>query len=117
MVSQATLVKYGNALINLYTTTYSEKYGRAPVINRHRDKWGFQSMAEDLGYERSKEVIEYYFRTGRVGHPLQHLLYNYEKLDTILKELAEDEVKRAELRKMTEQRVKEWQERNGNTSS
>lgn len=108
MVAQSTLTKQGNALITLYVNSYTDKYGKAPVINRHRDKWGFQSMIEDLGYPRAQEVITYYFKTGRVGHPLQYLLYNYEKLNIILREIAEDEVNREQLRKQTEQRVKEW---------
>lgn len=118
MVSQATLTKQGNALVTLYVSEFVEKYsGKTPTINRHRDKWGFQSMVEDLGYERARQVVQYYFKTGRVGHPLQYLLYNYEKLDAILKELAEDEVKREELRKLTEKRVAEWEAKNGNSSS
>lgn len=117
MVAQATLTKQANALITLYANEYADKYSKAPVMNRFRDKWGFQGMVEDLGYGRAQEVVKYYFRTSRVGHPLQYLLYNYEKLDQILKELAEDEVKREELRKLTEKRVAEWEARSGNSNS
>lgn len=113
MVSEATLKKHMNSLVTLYLKHYVEKYDRQPAaFNRHRDKWGFESMVQDLGYERAQEVVEYYFKTNRPLHPVQYLLYNYDKLDILMKEYAKDELDRAELRRLTEKRVKEW---NGNT--
>lgn len=116
MVSQATLNKQANALITLYVKEYSAKYNRAPNINRYREKWGFISMVEDLGYERAQKIIEYYFTTGRIGHPVQGLLQNYDRLNRILTEMAEDEKNRERLRRETEQRVREWEAVHGNES-
>lgn len=116
MASAQTLAKQSNALVTLYINEYQAKYDKAPQINRYRDRWGFQSMIEDLGYERAQEVIKYFFTTGRVGHPVKQLLNSYDRLDNILKEIAEDEVKRAELRAATERRVSEWRV-NGNEGS
>lgn len=108
MASQATLNKQANALISLYIKEYTDKYKRAPQVNRYREKWGFISMVEDLGYERAREVVSYYFTTGNVGHAVQKLLQNYDRYSRTLTEIAEDKVRRAELRRETEIRVREW---------
>lgn len=113
MASQATLTKQGNALVTLFIKSYTEKYGHAPTLNRYKAKWGFQSMIEDLGYERSQEVIAYYFRTGKQGHPVEFLHMNYEKIVDYAEERKRDEEKREELRRLTEQQVKEWETNNG----
>lgn len=114
-MAQDPLAKQANALVTLFVSLWTDKYKRKPTnVNRYRDKWGFQDMIGDLGYDRSREIMEYYFKTSRAGHPLQYLLYNYEKLDQILREIEEDEVNRAELRAATEKRVREWEQKNGN---
>jgi hypothetical protein len=113
MVAQATLTKQGNALVTLFVKAHTEKYGVAPKLNRYKAKWGFQSMIEDLGYERSKEIVEYYFRTGKQGHPVEFLHMNYERIADYYEERKRDEEKRAELRRLTEQQVREWEEKNG----
>lgn len=102
-----------NGLIDRYIFLYKEKYGKAPSINRYRETWGFVDMIKDLGYGRAKEVIEYYFETNKVGHTLIYLFKNYDRYDTLMRERAEDEVKRAQLREQTRLRVEEM-ERNGN---
>lgn len=103
-----------NALITFYIDQYKQKYGTPPLINRYREKWGFQSMIEDLGQAGARTVIEYYFSTSRYGHPVQYLLYNYDSMNKVRLEILEDEANRAELRRQTEERVKRWREQNGN---
>ncbi len=109
MVAEATINKYTNELLALYIDLYSKQYGKTPVMNRFKQKWGFRAMYEDLGTAQAKRVIEYYFKTGRVGHPIDYLLYNYEKLNLILIEITQDAKDREELRKETERRVREWE--------
>lgn len=111
MPSEATINKYTNELLALYIELYSQKYDKAPVMNRFKQKWGFRGMYEDLGLPQAKKVINHYFKTPRVGHPIDYLLYNYEKLNQILIELERDARDREELRKETEQRVREWEAR------
>lgn len=103
-----------NGVIDRYVKLYTAKYGSAPRLNRYKEQWAFTDMVKDLGYVRSLEVVEYYFQTPRVGHPVSHLLFNYDRYDRLMTEKAEDEVKRAELRELTRQRVEEL-EKNGNS--
>ena len=101
-----------NTLVSLYLKLYKEKYSfDPPGFNRFRDKWGFRDMIEDLGMARSKEVITYYFDTRHIGHPVQQLFYNYDRLSDLMKEREEDEKNRERLRAETEARVKAWRER------
>lgn len=109
MVAEATINKYTNELLAMYIDLYAKQYGKTPVMNRFKQKWGFRGMYEDLGQAQAKKVIEHYFKTGRVGHPIDYLLYNYEKLNQILIELERDAKDREQLRKETEQRVREWE--------
>lgn len=111
MVSEATINKNARELLTQYVTLYQEKYSKTPEINRYKHLWGFKGMYEDLGIAQARNVVNYYFRTSRPGHPVEYLIYNYEKLDRILLELEKDARDREQWRKETEQRVKEWEAR------
>lgn len=117
MVAEATLVKQSNALITQYIKSWTERYGKSPVLNRYKWKWAFRDMVEDLGYERAKEVVAYYFRTNRLGHPIEHIAYNYDQMHKILLEREADDANIEKLKKETEQRVKEWEEKIGDQGS
>jgi hypothetical protein len=102
------------SLISLYEKKYEQKYGSKPSINRHRDKWGFQDMVEDLGYDRAKYIVEYYFDLRYVGHPLQTLLRSYDRFDEIDRDRQNDEVNRLRLRELTKKKVEEFEREHGN---
>jgi hypothetical protein len=113
--SKKTLAQQANSLITLFVQKYRENFGKDPeVINRYRDKWGFQSMIEDLGYARSVQVIEYYMHTNRPIHDVTSLFNNYDRLDKIMKEKDEDERRRKILMEESRLRVQEWRAKNGN---
>ena len=115
MVAEATVNRHATTLLTQYVTLYQERYGKTPPdLNRYRDKWIFRNMYEDLGNKQAARVIEYYFKTSRVGHPVQYLGYNYDRLSQIVLDLDKDKEDRLRLRKETEARVKEWDAKNGN---
>lgn len=97
------------SLITYFLQKYRAKYDSEPRdLNRYRDKWGFAAMIEQYGTPRAKEIIDYYFDTLRPGHPVNYLLFNYEKLDQIMTEKAEDAEKRRQLRLESMKRVEAW---------
>ena len=103
-----------HALISLFLKEYKSKYKKEPLnFNRYRDKWGFQSMAEDLGVDRAKEVITYYFETGKMGHPTSYLMHNYDKINARMIEREEDIVNRKRLMEESAKRVEEWRAKRG----
>lgn len=110
---QTAIQRQSNALVTQFVNNYQGKYKTAPELNRYREKWGFQDMIADLGYDRAKEIVDYYFRTSKPGHPVQFLLNNYDKINTFYTEKKDDERKREEMRRVTAERVKEWEEKHG----
>jgi len=104
--------KYGNALVTHFLKLWRERYPATKhTFNRYALKWPFMDVADSVGYERGKELIEYYFKTPRTGHDVQWFLYNFDKLDVVMKERADDETKKAAMRAVTKARVEEWERR------
>ena len=60
-----------------------------------------QDVIDTVGFERSKELLEYYFHCKKPGHPLNWFLYNFDKLNDIMIKSEEDIEYRKELRKKT----------------
>lgn len=99
--------KLAHALLTLYVNMFKQKYEREPKINRHREKWAMQDVIDSIGYDRARDLLEYYFRLKKPGHPIQWFIYNFDKLDDVLEKLKEDELRREKLRKQTKQMVEE----------
>lgn len=95
-------------LIDLYIRIQTNKTGRAPVVNRYKEKWGFQDMIDSIGYDRSVEVIKFYFETRNNWTPA-HLFSIFDKLDESLRKRDADRERRAILREETRLRTEEWE--------
>jgi hypothetical protein len=93
------------ALLSLYEKCFLERYGRKPILNRYRDKWGMLDMIHSIGYPRSQEIIEYYFKTGKSNHPLSYLFNNFDNIDRFYEQSEIDRMKRLELLKKTKEVV------------
>jgi len=93
--------KQAYSLVSLYLALYKTKYNKQPVVNRYREKWAMQDVIDTVGFERSKELLEYYFHCKKPGHPLNWFLYNFDKLNDIMIKSEEDIEYRKELRKKT----------------
>lgn len=117
MASEQALIQQGNKLLNLYLAIHKDKYGATPKINRFKEKYSMKDVVESVGYERAEQLMKYYFKTSRTSHPLDWFKYNFEKLDAILDELAEDEVKKTKARQETAERVREWKVKNESRSA
>jgi|SRR6476469_4652879 len=98
-----------HALITYFMGKYRDMYNADPRdFNRHRDKWGFAAMIDQYGTPRAKQIIDYYFATKRPGHPVNYLLFNYDKLHQIMIDKAADEENRKKLIQESKKRVEEW---------
>lgn len=95
------------ALVDLYVLCYESKTGRKPVVNRYREKWGFQDMLDSLGYDRACEVIKYYFTTTNNYSPV-HLFSNFDRFIEAIDKRDKDRARRAKLREQTRKMVEEW---------
>lgn len=84
-----------------YQELYKQKYKREVTVNKFRDKMAMQDVIDSVGFERGMDLIEYYFKTSKSGHPLLFFLYNFDKLDTMYKEQLKDKEKRRKLMEAT----------------
>ena len=92
-------------LIGLYESLYQERYGKKPRINKFREKWAMQDVIDSVGFERAKELVVYYFKTSKSGHPLNFFFYNFDKIDYLKSEIEKDITKRRILREETKRMV------------
>jgi len=89
------------ALVSLYIALYKNKYSKQPIVNRYREKWAMQDVIDTVGFDRAKELVEYYFRCNKPGHPLNWFLYNFDRIDDTLVKSDEDKERRKMLMKNT----------------
>lgn len=95
------------ALLSLYEKLYTERYNKASRLNKFKEKWAMQDVIESVGYDRARELLEYYFRVTKQGHPIQWFFYNFDRLDDMLLQSQEDELRRKKMREATKKMVEE----------
>lgn len=92
-------------LIGLYESLYLEKYNKKPRLNKFREKWAMQDVVDSVGFERAKQLLIYYFKTSKYGHPLQFFYYNFDKIDRVQHDTEKDKLHRSILREETKRMV------------
>jgi len=92
-------------LLSIYQNMYQEKYGKAPFLNKYREKWAMQDVIDSVGFDRARDLIEYYFTTGKHGHPIQFFFFNLDKIDIIQREVQKDKKNRKALQEATKRLV------------
>lgn len=92
-------------LLGIYQSLYKDKYNKLPKVNKYREKWAMQDVIDSVGYERAKELLEYYFLTAKDGHPLTFFYYNFDRIDQLKTEIDRDKLNRSRLLKETKDMV------------
>jgi len=92
-------------LLGLYEALYKERYNKNPRLNKYREKWAMQDVIDSVGYDRAVELLQYYFRTNKSGHPLNFFFYNFDKIDYLKNEIDKDKESRRILREATKKLV------------
>lgn len=88
-----------------YEKLYEEKYGKKPTVNKYRDKSAMKDVIDSVGFDRGMELLEYYFKTPKYGHPLIFFLYNFDRIDRVVKDVIKDKENRKILREATKKMV------------
>ena len=99
--------KQAYALVSLYVALFKSKYNKQPLVNKYREKWAMNDVIDSVGYDRAKELLEYYFKVTKSTHSLQWFFYNFEKLDLTLQQVEEDKTRRELIRAKTKSMVEE----------
>lgn len=95
------------AMLSLYEVLYQEKYNSRPKYNKFREKWAMQDVVDSVGVDRTKELLIYYFKVTKPGHPLQWFFYNFDKLDEMLTATEQDKARRVKIMAATKKMVEE----------
>jgi len=92
-------------LISLYLSLYKERYNKSLTINKFREKWAMQDVIDSVGYDRSVELLKYYFKTNKSGHPLNFFYNNFDRIDQLEKDIKKDKAVRSVLLEETKKMV------------
>lgn len=92
-------------LISLYLSLYKERYNKTVTINKFREKWAMQDVIDSVGYDRAVELLKYYFKTAKSGHPLNFFYNNFDRIDQLEKEIKKDKAVRSVLLEETKKMV------------
>ena len=80
-------------------------YSTKPTINRYKEKWAMQDVIDSIGFERSKNVLYYYFETGKSRHPLNFFYNNFERIEDMMIQIKEDKVRNTRVLQETKNRM------------
>jgi hypothetical protein len=105
-----------HAMTTYFVNAYVAKYQMKPVVNRNVARWGFESVLMDYPPTEARELVDFYFKTTG-PHDLTWFLYNYDKVEVERQEYEENKRLAKKRMKETEERLRVWRERNGNSRS
>jgi hypothetical protein len=66
-----------------------------------------QDVLDSIGFDQAKDVLNYYFRTGKPGHPLNFFYNNFDRLEDMMIQINKDVANRARLLEQTRKLVEE----------
>lgn len=98
-------------LLSMYDSLFKSRYKRPANLNRYREKWAMQDVIDSIGFDRAKEVLQFYFKTNKPGHPIQYFFFNFDRLNEVMVELEKDKLAREKLMQETKKMVEESEHR------
>ena len=69
-----------------------------------------QDVIDSVGFDRAKELLIYYFKTSKSGHPINFFFYNFDKIDDLKSQLEKDFENRKALLEATKKLVEGGEE-------
>ena len=105
-----------HTLTSYFISSYTEKYGRKPIVNRNVARWSWDNILQDLTMVECRDLVDYYMKTdGNHGNSLPWFFGHYDQLMVNKKSQDEDAETRALLREETKRRTEEWRKKNANS--
>lgn len=94
-------------LLTEYQNLYKFKYNKTPQINKYREKWAMQDVIDSVGFDRAYEILKYYFKTSKNGHPLMFFYNNFDRMNNYMKSSEDDKENRKKVMQNTKKLVEE----------
>lgn len=105
-----------HAMTTYYATKYKDSFGRTPVVNRNKARWGFEAILTDMSTEDAKVLIDWWLNDESAEkQDLDWFFYNYDKLLVVRQEEAQNLERRKKLMAESAKRVAEWRARGNKT--
>ena len=81
-----------HVLTSYYVTLWKARYGKQPVVNRNKSRWGFDAMLYDMSVADVKELLDFYVKETSSSnmHSLHWFHNNYELVQTNMQNLKDD---------------------------
>jgi hypothetical protein len=93
-------------LVGMYESLYLKKYGKKPKLNKFGAKYAMKDVIDSLeSFDRAKEVLIYYFKTNKIGHPLNFFFNNFDRIDSSMIAMEKDVENRRMLLRATKKLV------------
>jgi hypothetical protein len=64
-----------------------------------------QDVIDSIGFDRAKDVLYYYFETGKNRHPLNFFYNNFERIEDMMMQIKEDKANRSRLLQETKKMI------------
>jgi hypothetical protein len=90
-----------------YQNLYKDRYGKAPTLNKFREKWAMQDVIDSVGFQKANDLLYHYFTLEKAGHPLQFFYYNFDRMENARIESQKDFETRRLQREFTKKMVEE----------
>lgn len=66
-----------------------------------------QDVIDSVGFDSAKEILHYYFKTSKLGHPLNFFYNNFDRLETYMENSKKDAILRKNIMEATKKMVEE----------
>lgn len=100
-----------HALITYFIKAYTQTKGVAPVLNRNKSRWGFDSILMDYTSDEVRQMIDFYLKYYTARGDVEWFLFNYEKVDEDMKDHEQKKLAKQEALRETARRAEEWRNR------
>jgi len=95
------------ALMWHFEQAYLARYNKKIVLNKYKGRMAMKDVIDTVGYGRAIELIAYYFKIDKFGHPFEYFLYNFDKMDVALVNAEKDKGYRRILIEATKKMVED----------
>ena len=87
------------ALLSRYSKYHTARYEQKPSLNLNVEQWASDALVESYGLQGCYDMLEYYFKVSQVPS-WNYFAYNAEKILQAQRDKVQDEIDRAERRKL-----------------
>jgi hypothetical protein len=102
-----TKTKQVHILLSTFEKLFYTTHGYKTRINRYSAKWGMIDVIDSVGYDKARELLEYYFTIKNSTHTLEFFYKNFVLMEKNMEAAERDRQRRAIIMEQTKKRIEE----------